>query len=98
MRKEIKKWAEERYTHGKRLETVFIPENITVDERVFEDAIVFGDDECFDCGEFYQYMLHGEELYQVYYKVVEDVVDLSNLDYTKPCRVQKMYDLNFILN
>ena len=51
MRKEIKKWAEERYTHGKRLETVFIPENITVDERVFEDAIVFGDDECFDCGE-----------------------------------------------
>ena len=43
-------------------------------------------------------MLHGEELYQVYYKVVEDVVDLSNLDYTKPCRVQKMDDLNFILN
>lgn len=100
MREDIKKWAERNYTHGRRLESVFIPDNISVNGEMFEDAIVFGDDECFDCGEYYHYMLHGDSLYQVYYDVdaVEDAFDLSDIDYTKPIWAEKVRDLDFVLD
>lgn len=95
MRETIKKWAEERYTNEKRLEDVFPTYDIVVDGMEYKNATIFGNDECFDVDEFYQYMLVGNSLYMAYYDY-DDECELWEIDYEKPYKVVQITDLDFL--
>lgn len=92
MREKIKKWAEEKYTHGRKLESVFLPEDVTVEGEIYKGAIVFGDEDCFDSGDFYQYLLYGDKLYRAYYNC-DDVEDLCDIDYSTPREIRPADDI-----
>lgn len=96
MRERIIKWAEEEYTHGKRLSSVFVPEDVTVNGETFREAIVFGDAECFDSEDFYHYLLHGDKLYRAYYNC-DEVEDLCDIDYTSPYEIKAADDIMNLL-
>ena len=49
-------------------------------------GVIFGNDECFDVNEFYQYFISGETLYQLYYELKEN---LDEIDYENPYRIEK---------
>lgn len=51
---------------------------------------MYGNDECFDCNDFYQIVVADGKSYKFYYNAdnVKDD-DLSNIDYDKPLDVQE---------
>ena len=51
-------------------------------------GIMYGNDECYEVYEFYQYIIIGDMLYRAYYDV-DDVEDLDRIDYTKPYRIDE---------
>lgn len=98
MREKIIKWAEKNFARGKKLECVFIPQDITVEGKRYEGAIVFGDDECFDGGDFYHYLLHGDSLYRAYYNC-DDTEELDDIDYSTPREIIPADDIiNLLLD
>ncbi len=49
---------------------------------------MYGNDECFDGNEFYQYFLTEDELLRMYYNIPEGCEDLTNIDYEVPYDVR----------
>lgn len=96
MRERIIKWAEEKYTRGRRLSSVFAPEDVIVNGEIFREAMVFGDAECFDSGDFYHYLLHGDKLYRAYYNC-NGAEDLCDIDYTSPYEIKAADDIMDLL-
>lgn len=88
---EILKWASDSYGEpGVPLEKTFPTLNVFSDlGEKYDNAIVFGDDECYDGSEFYQWMLCKDNLYKAYYNLIQDedgdgYLDLDMIDYSKP--------------
>ncbi len=83
----LKKWMESRY--GESLETTV---NYNGEQII---GIMYGNDECFDVNEFYQYLLTADgNLYKAYFDIPVDTEDLSNLDYENPYSM-KEEDINY---
>ncbi len=68
----------------------FRPEDLEAGNgEVIKGALIIGNDECFDCDEFYQYALTDDKVYKAYYEIPEEARDdLSVIDYSKPYRIE----------
>ncbi len=62
----------------------------TEDGETVKGALVVGNDECYDCGEFYQYALTANRVYRAYYEITEVAAEngLDLIDYSKPYRIE----------
>ena len=61
---------------------------ITFDNEDYT-GIMFGNDECFDCNDFYQYFLTTDgKLYKFYFEIPEGTEDFGNLDYDNPTNAE----------
>ena len=61
-----------------------------------EEILIFGDDECFETNEFYQYgvSLTGR-IYRCYYHITDgegNSIKLDSIDYGKPYRIEEVTD------
>lgn len=74
--KELKNWLEQLY--GKTVETEIEYEGKNL------NGYMYGNDECYDWKDFYQYFLTENALYKAYYEIPEGETDLGNLDYYHP--------------
>lgn len=66
------------------------------DEMQLDNIIVVGNDECFDCDEFYQYVLDNNTLYRAYFDVHDEdgnIFDRMDLvDYEHAYRIEDVTD------
>lgn len=62
----------------------------TEDGEEVKGALVVGNDECYDCDEFFQYALTADRVYRAYYEITEIVAEngLDLIDYSKPYRIE----------
>ena len=62
----------------------------TADGETVKGALVVGNDECYDCDEFYQYALTADKVYRAYYEITEIAREngLDLIDYRKPYRIE----------
>ena len=74
---ELKAWMERKYGPTTTEDT------ITCDGETYT-GYMYGNDECFDTDEFYQYFLTPDALIKMYYAIPEGCEDYGNIDYYKP--------------
>ena len=74
--KELRAWLEERYGTGGEVTINYNNEKVT--------GIMYGNDECFEMDDFYQYILTEDALYKAFYEIPEGNEDLGDLDYESP--------------
>lgn len=90
--KEIKNWMENQYGIQPKWTITFDGEEYT--------GQMYGNAECWDCNEFYQYFLTEDALYKAYFEVPEGCEDLTDLDYDNPYRMLEEdveYFVNFVI-
>lgn len=61
------------------------------EEMELKNVVVFGDDECFDMFEFYQYVFCDGKLYKAYFDIEDEEgnqIELDCLDYSKAYRIE----------
>lgn len=60
------------------------------------DVLLFGDADCFDVDEFYQYAITTNgKVYRCYYHFIDcegNSIELDSIDYSKPYRVEEVTD------
>jgi hypothetical protein len=78
--KDLKKWLERNYGATKETE-------IEYDGRTYK-GYMYGNDECFECNDFYQYFLTNGTLYKAFFEIPDGETDLGNLDYDNPIDLQ----------
>mgnify|MGYP001221314809 CR=1 FL=1 len=87
----LNKWLEENYGELRK----FPLQKLTVEEngeiQHFENVRIIGDADCWDVNEFYQYMVHGDKVYKVYFEVIPDQ-DLDMIDYSKSYKIEDVTD------
>lgn len=70
-------------------------QKLTVEEngeiQHFENVRIIGDADCWDVNEFYQYMVHDDKVYKVYFEVIPDQ-DLDMIDYEKSYKIVDVTD------
>ena len=78
--KELKAWMNRRYgtSHAKV--------TITHNGKTYTGHI-YGNDECFDGNEFYQYFLTDNALLKFYYHIPDGCTDFNDIDYGAPYKV-----------
>lgn len=67
-----------------------IPErtlNVTAENGDYIIGAIFGDDECFEGNNFYQYVVTSDGVYKAYYDVDNDT-DIDKIDYSKATRIK----------
>jgi len=74
--KKLKNWLEKQYGKTEKTEIVYEGKTYT--------GYMYGNDECYDCGRFYQYFLTNNTLYKAFYEIPDGETDLGNLDYDNP--------------
>lgn len=76
-----KKALEVFYGEGREIEVNFEGKKIK--------GVMFGNDECFECDDFYQYLLTKEKLLLCFYNTEENgnQIELDHIDYTNPVKV-----------
>lgn len=66
------------------------------DETELKNVRVVGNDECFECNEFYQFVLDGEHLYKAYFELARDEngneLELDAIDYTHAYKIEDVAD------
>ena len=60
---------------------------ITYDGKTYT-GYMYGNDECFDADEFYQYFLTADALLKVYYTIPDGCEDYGDIDYSAPYDVR----------
>lgn len=67
--------------------------NITFKRKKFK-GLMYGNDECFDGDEFYQVFLpdNDDAIYYFYYDIPVSCTDYGEINYDKPCRIERQYD------
>lgn len=62
----------------------------TEDGENVKGALVVGNDEFYDCDEFYQYALTADKVYRAYYEIPEIAAEngLDLINYSKPYRIE----------
>ena len=73
---ELKMWLEKKYGKGAEVTINFEDKQIT--------GTMYGNDECFDTNNFYQFLLTDNALYKAYYEIPDGCEDLGSLDYNNP--------------
>jgi len=76
----LKNWMEEQYGKGTETTINYEGKQIT--------GIMYGNDECWDMNDFYQYLLTGDALFKAYFEVPEGCEDLGSLDYNNPINLK----------
>ena len=74
--KKVESYLKERYGEGGEVKVEFEGKEIT--------GVMYGDDECFEMNDFYQYLLTKDTLYKAFYEIPNDNDDLGSLDYENP--------------
>lgn len=67
-----------------------IPErtlNVKASNGDYIIGAIFGDDECFDGNDFYQYVVTSDGVYKAYYDD-DNVTDVEDIDYSKAARIE----------
>lgn len=80
----------EEYNSDKLYNKYYSPECSVMVEAENGDYIIgdmFGDDECFDGNDFYQYVVTSDGVYKAYYDVDNDT-DIDEIDYSKATRIK----------
>ena len=79
--KDLKAWMDRKYGASSA--------EITITHRgKTYTGHMYGNDECFDGNEFYQYFLTADSLLKMYYNIPDGCEDLSNIDYSAPYDVR----------
>lgn len=73
---ELKLWLEKQYGKGTEATINYEDKQIT--------GTMYGNDECFDTNDFYQFLLTDNTLYKAYYEIPDGCEDLGSLDYNNP--------------
>ena len=60
--------------------------DITCDGELFKNVTLFGNDECYSGGEFYQFGICGDKVYRFYFEIPEGIEDLGDIDYNNAYR------------
>lgn len=77
---DLKSWMERKY--GQTTE-----ETITYDGKTYT-GYMYGNDECFDGDEFFQYFLTADALLKMYYTIPDGCDDYGEIDYSAPYDVR----------
>jgi hypothetical protein len=77
----LKAWMDHYY--GESSEEI----TITCNGKTYTGHM-YGNDECFDGNEFFQYFLTADSLLKMYYHIPDGCEDLSNIDYDAPYDVR----------
>ena len=77
---ELKAWMEHKYGTATEDTITFNGETYT--------GHMYGNDECFDTDEFYQYFLTADALLKMYYTVPNGCEDYGDIDYNQPYDVR----------
>lgn len=88
----LKNWMENQYGKIEQCTITFNSKEYT--------GYMYGNDECWDCNNFYQYFLTEDALYKAYFEVPEGCEDLGSLDYDNPIDlkdVDAQYFINYII-
>ena len=91
--KELKAWMERRF--GARTQKV----NITYNGKTYTGHI-YGNDECFEGNEFFQYFLTDDALLKFYYHIPDGCTDFNAIDYGTPYDVRAedvQYWLDYVI-
>ena len=88
---ELKAWMEERFGVSKAETT------ITYNGKTYT-GYMYGNDECFDGDEFYQFLLTDDALIMLYYDIPEGCYDLGSdaIDYDAPYDVMVVDEQLFL--
>ena len=89
----LKAWMERQYG-ASHAETT-----ITHNGKTYTGHI-FGNDECYDGNEFFQYFLTDDALLRMYYNIPDGCEDLSNINYEAPYDVRvddAQYWLDYVI-
>lgn len=78
---ELKAWMERQYGASKA------EINITYDGKTYTGHM-YGNDDCFDGNEFYQFLLTDTALLRIYYDIPEGCTDFGTIDYGAPYDVR----------
>ena len=63
--------------------------NITCDGEDFKDVILFGNDESYCGGEFFQFGICDGNVYRFYFDAPEELEDLGDIDYSIAYRYEE---------
>lgn len=77
---ELKKWLEKTYGETEAITIMYEGKAYT--------GYMYGNDECYDGNDFYQYFLTDSTLYKAFYDIPDGETDLGNLDYDNPVDLQ----------
>lgn len=72
----LKNWMEKKYGRGAEATINYDGKQIV--------GIMYGNDECWDMNDFYQYFLTDDTLYKAYFEVPDGCEDFGDLDYKNP--------------
>lgn len=73
----LKNWMENTYGESHEITINYDGKQVT--------GIMYGNDECFDTNDFYQYFLTSDgKLYKAYFEIPDNTKNLSDLDYENP--------------
>ena len=78
---DLKAWMDHKYGESSTETT------ITCNGKTYTGHM-YGNDECFDGNEFYQYFLTDSALLRMYYNIPEGCYDLGAIDYDAPYDVR----------
>jgi len=90
---ELKAWMEEKFGPSST-ET-----SIAFNGKTYTGHI-FGNDECFNGNEFFQYFLTDDALLKLYYHIPEGCTDFGTIDYNSPYKVRAedvQYWLDYVI-
>lgn len=88
----LKNWMEEKYGKSELYTITFEGKEYT--------GYMYGNDECWDMNDFYQYFLTEDALYKAYFEVPEGCEDLGSLDYNNPINLKDadaQYFINYVI-
>ena len=91
--KEIKAWLERQYGESSTETT------ITCNGKTYIGHM-YGNNECFDGNEFYQYFLTDSALLRMYYDIPDGRTDFNDIDYNSPYDVRAenvQYWLDYVI-
>ena len=83
----LKKGLENLYDEGSKCQIYFEGKKI--------EGIMYGNNECFSCNDFYQLLLTKEKLLICFYDIEDEKgneIDLEDIDYDNPAYIEQVED------
>ncbi len=89
---DLKAWMDRKFGASRKT-------TITCNGKTYTGHM-YGNDECFEGDEFYQYFLTDDALFTMYYNIPDGCEDLSNINYKTPYDVRAedaQYWLDYVI-